>query len=108
MPSTGPFVMAVCPLYLAGCLMLRGISKIEFLDISGVIKRLDNHLCNDGFRQVQSISLNNHIHTFRLTSLDDIDAEFRSWLAEAYSVGEQRHLDQRRNQATQANLWQPQ
>lgn len=41
---------------------------------------------------VQTISPRNHVHLFRLTSLREIDAEFCAWLAEAYSVGEQRHL----------------
>jgi hypothetical protein len=33
-----------------------------------------------------------HVHVFRLEKLGDIDAEFRTWLVEAYAVGEQRHL----------------
>jgi len=34
----------------------------------------------------------NVLHAFRLTSPDEIDDEFAGWLAEAYAVGEQRHL----------------
>jgi hypothetical protein len=34
----------------------------------------------------------NHVHHFRLTSLAEIDAEFESFLREAYAVGDQRHL----------------
>jgi len=44
------------------------------------------------FRRVQTFSPRNHLHAFRLETLDDIDAEFRAWMAEAYAVGEQRHL----------------
>ena len=44
------------------------------------------------FRKVETISPRNHVHAFRLVSPVEIDAEFRSWLAEAYLVGEQRHL----------------
>ncbi|HVG44028.1 MAG TPA: DUF5655 domain-containing protein [Longimicrobium sp.] len=45
------------------------------------------------FRGVQTLSPRNHVHTFRLASLADVDDELRAWLAEAYEVGEQRHLD---------------
>lgn len=44
------------------------------------------------FRLVQTFSPKNHLHAFRLTQLSDVDAEFRSWLAEAYLVGNQQHL----------------
>jgi hypothetical protein len=30
-----------------------------------------------------------------LTTPGDVDAEFRAWLAEAYAVGEQRHIRNR-------------
>jgi hypothetical protein len=29
---------------------------------------------------------------FRIEKLADIDAEFRAWMAEAYAVGQQKHL----------------
>ena len=47
------------------------------------------------FRRIQTISPRNHVHSFRITSPLDLDAEFASWLAEAYAVGEQRHLAQK-------------
>jgi hypothetical protein len=47
------------------------------------------------FRQVQTFSPRNHLHAFRLTRPGDIDAEFKSWLAEAYLVGCQEHLKTR-------------
>jgi hypothetical protein len=47
------------------------------------------------FRRIHTISPRNHVHSFRLTSHNEIDADFRSWLAEAYEVGEQRHLEQK-------------
>ena len=43
-------------------------------------------------RNIETISRRNHVHHFRITSVEDIDAEFVEWLAEAYAVGEQRHL----------------
>lgn len=44
------------------------------------------------FRRVDTISPRNHVHVFRLSSPDEVDAEVESWLAEAYEVGAQRHL----------------
>lgn len=45
------------------------------------------------FRSVQTFSPRNHLHVFRLTSVDDVDDDVRMWLTEAYAVGEQRHLE---------------
>jgi hypothetical protein len=45
------------------------------------------------FRRIESISARNHVHSFRLACMDDIDQEVVAWLAEAYLVGEQRHLE---------------
>ena len=44
------------------------------------------------FRRIETFSPRNHLHTFRLTHPDDIDADFRAWMAEAYRVGNQEHL----------------
>jgi len=44
------------------------------------------------FRRIETISPRNHVHTFRLTHPDDIDADFRAWMAEGYRVGKQEHL----------------
>ena len=44
------------------------------------------------FRRIDSISARNHVHHFRLARLDEVDEEVAAWLAEAYRVGEQRHL----------------
>jgi hypothetical protein len=44
------------------------------------------------FHTVQAFSPRNVLHAFRLHSPDEVDAEFAGWLAEAYRVGEQRHL----------------
>ena len=67
--------------------------KSHWLDGHVVLARRFEH---PRFRQVQTISPRNHVHTFRLTSPRDIDTDFRSWLMEAYSVGEQRHLEQKK------------
>lgn len=47
------------------------------------------------FRRVESFSPRNHLHAFRLDSVDDLDAQFSRWAREAYAVGEQKHLMQR-------------
>ena len=44
------------------------------------------------FTRIETFSLRNHLHAFRLVSVDDVDARFREWMREAYSVGMQRHL----------------
>jgi hypothetical protein len=43
------------------------------------------------FRLVETYSPRNHLHAFRLAGPDEVDAEVRAWLAEAYDVGMQRH-----------------
>jgi hypothetical protein len=44
------------------------------------------------FLRVETFSPGNHLHAFRLNSLDELDAEFADWVREAYAVGEQKHL----------------
>ncbi len=53
---------------------------------------LSRRLENQRFRKIDTISLRNHVHHFRLFTPADVDAEVREWLKEAYAVGEQRHL----------------
>jgi hypothetical protein len=47
---------------------------------------------NPRFRRIETFSPRNHLHAFRFESVDDVDVEVSSWLAEAYQVGQQRHL----------------
>ena len=44
------------------------------------------------FVRIERFSPRNVLHAFRLTSPDEVDAEFTSWLEEAYRVGTQEHL----------------
>ena len=44
------------------------------------------------FNKIEVFSPRNVLHAFRLDSPDQVDEEFTGWLAEAYAVGEQRHL----------------
>jgi Domain of unknown function (DUF5655) len=62
---------------------------------------LDGHLIlarridSPRFRRIETYSPRNILHAFRLASPAEVDEEFASWLAEAYRVGEQRHLERR-------------
>ena len=53
---------------------------------------LARHAGSPRFLKAEELSPRNVVHTFRLTSAADVDAEFVSWLAEAYQVGCQQHL----------------
>jgi len=66
-------------------------------------ERVEQHAADDlyvaghspRFLGVQELSPHNVLHTFRLTSPADVDAEFVTWLAEAYRVGAQDHRHRR-------------
>jgi hypothetical protein len=47
---------------------------------------------NPRFRRIETFSPRNHLHAFRFERVEEVDAEVSAWLAEAYQVGEQRHL----------------
>jgi len=53
---------------------------------------LDRRIDSPRFNRIEVFSPRNVLHAFRLTDPDQVDDEFRGWLAEAYRVGEQRHL----------------
>jgi hypothetical protein len=57
---------------------------------------LARRLENARFRRIDYISPRNQVHVFRLQEPLEVDAEVEAWLAEAYSVGEQKHLTQNR------------
>jgi hypothetical protein len=77
--------------------------RMSFAQITPRANWLDGHVVlarrfeHPRFRAIQTISPRNHVHTFRLESAKDVDAEFRAWLKEAYAVGEQRHLQSKSN-----------
>ncbi len=72
--------------------------RISFAQVTPRQRFLDGHfvfartILHPRFRRIDSISRRNHVHHFRLTAPAEIDAEFRSWIREAYAVGAQRHL----------------
>ena len=53
---------------------------------------LARHLANPRFTSIQYISPRNHVHAFRFSATEEMDAEVAAWLREAYQVGQQRHL----------------
>lgn len=53
---------------------------------------LARRLDHPRFTRVETFSPRNHLHAFRLDSLDELDREFAAWVREAYAVGEQQHL----------------
>jgi len=73
-------------------------TRMSFAQITPRQRWLDGHLvlarrlASPRFRRVDTISARNHVHFFRLSSAEELDAEFRAWLAEAYAVGNQAHL----------------
>jgi hypothetical protein len=73
--------------------------RMSFAQITPRKSWLDGHVVlarrvdSPRFRTVQTFSPRNHLHTFRIASEADIDGELRSWLAEAYAVGSQEHLN---------------
>ena len=44
------------------------------------------------FLRVETFSPRNHLHAFRLDTLQDLDSQFAGWAREAYAAGEQKHL----------------
>jgi len=57
---------------------------------------LARRLDSPRFRRIEYISPRNQVHVFRLEGPSEVDAEVEAWLAEAYSVGEQKHLNSAR------------
>jgi hypothetical protein len=62
----------------------------QWLDAHVVLAR---RLDSPRFRRIDTYSPRNVVHLFRLAGPDEVDDEVRTWLAEAYQVGEQRHLE---------------
>ena len=53
---------------------------------------LARRLAHPRFRRIETFSPRNHLHAFRFEAVDEVDDEVAAWLAEAYRVGQQRHL----------------
>jgi hypothetical protein len=72
--------------------------RMSFAQVTPRQRWLDGHVVlarrleSPRFRRIETFSPRNHVHVFRVITVDDIDEEFRAWLREAYAVGEQNHL----------------
>lgn len=44
------------------------------------------------FEKVESLSRRNHLHVFRITSMNDFTGDFVRWAREAYKFGKREHL----------------
>jgi hypothetical protein len=73
-------------------------TRMSFAAFTPRIRWLGGHLVlarridSARFSRIEAYSPRNVLHAFRLVSPDEVDEEFRAWLAESYAVGEQRHL----------------
>jgi hypothetical protein len=72
--------------------------RMSFAQVTPRSRWVDGHVVlsrrfeHPRFRRIDTISVRNHVHHFRLASVSDVDREFEGWLTEAYAVGQQRHL----------------
>jgi hypothetical protein len=65
------------------------VIRMKWVDGHVVLAR---RLENPHFGRIETFSPRNHLHAFRFESVGEIDDEVEAWFAEAYRVGEQRHL----------------
>jgi len=72
--------------------------RMSFAQLTPRLRWVDGHVVlarrveHPRFRRIDTISPRNHVHHFRLASVSEVDKEVKKWLAEAYAVGQQRHL----------------
>jgi hypothetical protein len=72
--------------------------RMSFAQVTPRRRWIDGHVVlarrreHARFRRIETFSPRNHLHAFRISSPGELDAEFRSWLREAYAVGAQEHL----------------
>ena len=62
---------------------------------------LARRLDSSRFTRFEFFSPRNQLHAFRLRAPAEVDDEVEAWLAEAYLVGEQKHLSPARRSARQ-------
>jgi Domain of unknown function (DUF5655) len=77
--------------------------RMSFAQVTPRQRWLDGHVVlarrrpHPRFRKIETFSPRNHVHHFRLMEPAEIDADFKSWIQEAYAVGAQEHLRRGRN-----------
>jgi Domain of unknown function (DUF5655) len=75
--------------------------RMIFAAVTVKQQRLDGHLVlarrfdHPRFARIDSLSPRNHVHHFRIRSLDELDGELQRLVCEAYAVGQQKHLENR-------------
>ncbi len=73
-------------------------ARMSFAALTPRMRWLDGHvvlarpLDSPRFRRVEVYSPRNVVHTFRLSSPDEVDEEVAGWMRLAYAVGVQQHL----------------
>ena len=73
--------------------------RMSFAQLTPRRQWIDGHLVlarptpSACIRKIESFSRRNHVHYFRLASVDDITPELVVLMRDAYAVGEQKHLD---------------
>jgi hypothetical protein len=72
-------------------MIFAAVNKVSNLGLEAHVV-LARRLENPRFIRIESLSAKNHVHHFRVNSLEEIDDELRSWLKEAYWVGAQEHF----------------
>jgi len=72
--------------------------RMSFAQLTPRLRWVDGHVVlarrmeHPRIRRIDTISPRNHVHHFRFSSVSEVDEEVEEWLAEAYAVGQQRHL----------------
>ena len=72
--------------------------RMSFAQLTPRLRWVDGHVVlarrmeHPRIRRIDTISPRNHVHHFRFSSVSEVDKEVEEWLAEAYAVGQQRHL----------------
>jgi hypothetical protein len=72
--------------------------RMSFAQVTARRRWLDGHVVlarcleHPRFRRIETFSPRNHLHVFRLTRPNEVDAVFDAWMREAYAVGQQAHL----------------
>jgi hypothetical protein len=66
-----------------------GYPRKKYFECGFFLKRKIN---SPRFSKIDYLGRDDYIHRIKIYSTDQFDSEFKSWLKEAYKVGEQKHL----------------
>jgi hypothetical protein len=74
-------------------------ARMRFAAVESRRRHLNAHIvltrpiASERFTRVEFLAPYYHVHNFRLHAPGEVDDELKGWLAEAYQVGLQRHVD---------------